>query len=299
MEAPGRQLQIRLPILDRLAAAADRAPIDAEERLRLHHYSVFMTLGVPAMLVFGAINLVRGSHLIGVLIVVSAVGLVGGWYVMMRWGRGRIVYRANFLFYALISTYGTDFGGPGGSYCLWSYFYPLIAFFLFGLGEGLVWSAVMLTGVVGAMVLRGGYPYEPGFVLRFAVSYSMVVAVTFGYEHLRAAYRRLGEREQEALEREVGERRQAEAEKEQLIGELRSALDEVKTLQGLIPICAGCHQIRDDEGFWRQLETYFEERSDARFSHGLCPACARRLYPDYVDEAPTGDAADRPRPEGP
>ncbi len=69
---------------------------------------------------------------------------------------------------------------------------------------------------------------------------------------------------------------------------LNKALNEVKVLKGLIPICAKCKQIRDDQGYWRQIEEYIRERSDAEFSHSLCPNCARELYGDavYLPETP-------------
>jgi hypothetical protein len=62
---------------------------------------------------------------------------------------------------------------------------------------------------------------------------------------------------------------------------LKEALAEVKTLSGLIPICSSCKKIRDDKGFWEQIESYISAHSDATFSHGICPDCARKLYPDY------------------
>jgi PleD family two-component response regulator len=62
------------------------------------------------------------------------------------------------------------------------------------------------------------------------------------------------------------------------IRELRYALDTVKTLSGLIPICAGCKKIRDDQGYWKQVESYICEHTDARFSHGICPDCLQTHY---------------------
>jgi PAS domain S-box-containing protein len=64
--------------------------------------------------------------------------------------------------------------------------------------------------------------------------------------------------------------------------DLRDALAKVKTLSGFIPICASCKKVRDDKGFWSQIEAYLSDHSELEFSHGLCPECARRLYPDYV-----------------
>jgi DNA-binding NtrC family response regulator len=84
-------------------------------------------------------------------------------------------------------------------------------------------------------------------------------------------------------------RREAEAEREQLIVELRDALGRVKTLSGLLPICSSCKKIRDDKGYWNRLETYLQEHSGATLTHGICPDCAKRLYPGLLD-----DRADRP-----
>ena len=62
--------------------------------------------------------------------------------------------------------------------------------------------------------------------------------------------------------------------------ELRAALAEVKQLSGLLPICASCKKIRDDKGYWNQIEGYIQEHSEAVFSHGICPDCMKKLYPD-------------------
>ena len=76
-----------------------------------------------------------------------------------------------------------------------------------------------------------------------------------------------------ALRKEAGK-------KEKLISELREAMSEVKTLSGLIPICASCKKIRDDKGYWNQIESYIKEHSGANFSHGICPDCVKKLYPE-------------------
>ena len=77
----------------------------------------------------------------------------------------------------------------------------------------------------------------------------------------------------------------AEEEKDALIDELRKAIDEVKTLRGIIPICASCKKIRDGEGFWQQVEDYIGSHSDAVFSHGICQECEKKLYPDLVSKS--------------
>ena len=87
-------------------------------------------------------------------------------------------------------------------------------------------------------------------------------------------------RKTQSLRAEIKERRQAEEEKEKLIVELQKALDEVKTLGRLLPICAACKKIRDDKGYWNQLESYIQEHTGTAFSHGICPDCAKKLYSD-------------------
>jgi CheY-like chemotaxis protein len=91
----------------------------------------------------------------------------------------------------------------------------------------------------------------------------------------------------EALKREIEQRARAEREREGLIGELQDALAKVKTLSGLLPICAGCKKIRDDSGYWNQIEDYIRRHSDVDFTHGLCPECAKKLYPQYYVPGPT------------
>ena len=80
------------------------------------------------------------------------------------------------------------------------------------------------------------------------------------------------------------ERKKLENEKHQLIEELQEALAKVKTLSGMLPICSSCKQIRDDKGYWNQVDTYIHEHADVEFSHALCPDCAKKLYPDYYDK---------------
>jgi PleD family two-component response regulator len=81
------------------------------------------------------------------------------------------------------------------------------------------------------------------------------------------------------LKEELSRRQQAEEEKETLIAELKDAFAKVKKLTGLLPICASCKKIRDDQGYWNQIENYIREHSEAEFSHSLCPECVESIYP--------------------
>jgi DNA-binding response OmpR family regulator len=82
------------------------------------------------------------------------------------------------------------------------------------------------------------------------------------------------------------ERKRIENEKEQVIAELQEALAKVKLLSGFIPICASCKKIRDDTGYWQQVEAYIQKHSNAEFSHSICPDCSHKLYPELYPEPP-------------
>ena len=80
--------------------------------------------------------------------------------------------------------------------------------------------------------------------------------------------------------RDITKRKRLEEEREKLIKELQSALSEIKMLSGLLPICSHCKKIRDDKGYWNQLEAYIQDHSEAKFSHSICQECAKNYYPD-------------------
>jgi PAS domain-containing protein len=84
--------------------------------------------------------------------------------------------------------------------------------------------------------------------------------------------------------RNVDQRKKMEEERESLIRDLNQALASIKTLSGLISTCASCKRIRNSKGEWEQMEFYIQKHSEAKFSHGLCPECTKKLYPDIYDE---------------
>jgi hypothetical protein len=83
------------------------------------------------------------------------------------------------------------------------------------------------------------------------------------------------------LQRQVAK---ANVELQQTNRELQEALERVRTLRGLLPICANCKKVRDDEGYWNEVEVYVRDHSEVEFSHSICPDCMRQLYPDFAEE---------------
>ena len=92
-----------------------------------------------------------------------------------------------------------------------------------------------------------------------------------GDEKLRAELK-------EAVTEQIAQQR------EQLIAELQEALDTIQVLTGIIPICASCKRIRDEQGDWQSIELYIRDHSAVEFSHGICPDCAAKLYPDFFKD---------------
>jgi PAS domain S-box-containing protein len=87
---------------------------------------------------------------------------------------------------------------------------------------------------------------------------------------------------------DITERKRIEAERTGLIAHLNETLSKVKTLSGLLPICASCKKIRDDRGYWQKLETFVRDHSEAEFSHSICPDCLKQLYPQFVSHVTDG-----------
>ena len=81
------------------------------------------------------------------------------------------------------------------------------------------------------------------------------------------------------------------AERQRLIDEHSTALSNVKTLSGLLPICSSCRKVRNDDGYWQRLEHYVSDKSNASFTHGICPDCERRIYPQLEPEKKRDGAA--------
>ena len=84
------------------------------------------------------------------------------------------------------------------------------------------------------------------------------------------------------LARDITERKAAEQERERLVGDLRTALAEVKTLREFLPICCYCKNIRDDDNYWQSVEAYISRHTNTQFSHGVCPACLERVMAEFA-----------------
>jgi len=106
-------------------------------------------------------------------------------------------------------------------------------------------------------------------VLRYIITIGIVTMIGYGLESARDFSSKMLEEKNQALIQEKHR--------------LELALKEIKTLSGLIPICSGCKKIRNDDGYWEQVEIYIRNNSGAEFTHGICPECVKKLYPEFKD----------------
>ena len=153
---------------------------------------------------------------------------------------------------------------------------------------------VVIACVMGMYAVLLGLEYyqqRPGFMVEYELFLFVLYGVlliwfaSFGgfVSNIRYRLRLKNKKIEEAHEKiriEIEERKQTQIEKDKLIIELQDALAEVKKLSGFLPICASCKKIRDDKGYWSQIEAYISEHSEAQFSHSICPECKKKLYPE-------------------
>lgn len=126
-------------------------------------------------------------------------------------------------------------------------------------------KCMLEMAVISTMLILFGFFLSPGGGDIFKGMFNRAIAVFAIWTTALISYRR----------------KILEEKRENAIKEREKALDELKVLRGLIPICASCKKIRNDEGYWIQMEAYIRDHSEANFSHGICPECSRKLYPDF------------------
>ncbi|MBI5897092.1 MAG: hypothetical protein HZB24_14180 [Desulfobacterales bacterium] len=210
--------------------------------------------------IYGGIDWYEGRRIEGATIIAVALFMLSIAYVARNLERMVRAYRISAGVVFLLLVYELAIGGGEGYAFLWFYFYPIALFFLFGRREGLIWVIATLAVMLAFLFFGlGAYDYSLGVSTRFLMTYCIVVIVSFALESSRGYYYNALLNEKRSLE---------------------EALGQVKTLRGLLPLCAFCKKVRDDQGYWNQIEAYVAQHSHADFSHGICPECAQKYFPD-------------------
>jgi hypothetical protein len=216
----------------------------------------------------------RQLIIVGLLLVIMILMLLPARVLDRNWFTGALVVGDTALTTAIIYL-----SGNASSDLYITYFLiVLIAAFTTSLKQLIGLSALLCLAYGGLLFLdlnQTGSISE-SHLLRIPIL--LIMAIFYG---VFAEMVRKERRQKAGLMDHITELKQAEEERERLIRQLQEALASIKTLRGLLPICYSCKQIRDDKGYWNQIDTYVREHTEAEFTHGICPACAQKLFPDF------------------
>ncbi len=227
----------------------------SDDRRKRTYVCLSLTLLTPAVAIFGIFDLLQGNVVEGCAVITLAAFMAALSFILSVVRDARPVFRLGAALILLLQGYELSIGGGGGYALLWFYCFPILALALFGTREGIAWVAAALASaafVLFSLLSSGPMPASTG---RFLVSYTLVAFFSYGLESSR-----------ERLDSQLSAEKHA----------LQDVLAQVKTLRGLLPMCTGCKKIRDDRGYWQQIEAFIANHSRAELTHGICPDCATK-----------------------
>ena len=206
-------------------------------------------------------------------LLIEARVLARGGRQAVRYGAGVAIATITVAWLALIAVTGGSSSPSLDLVYVFAIAMPVISFEM--LPVGLLGSIVLLAGT-GAILVADGSSPEVLLAFGYGAFGSLIAGWLLGRALLRARH---------AEEQRHQEVREALAANERLVEELREAMASVRTLTGLLPLCAWCRRVRSDSGYWEALEAYVTDHSDATITHGMCPDCARKHFPDaHLDD---------------
>ncbi|BBO75514.1 hypothetical protein DSCW_29310 [Desulfosarcina widdelii] len=247
-----------------------QATSSTERQRKRFLYTLCAVIIVVAFTILTAINATeRNFKEIPINLAVIAV-MTASLAALKRWDADQTIYRASHALISLGLCYSVSIGAGEETVLFWALIAPLLFFFFFGKREGIIWTILFYACLIVILFLPGwfdGHVYSGVTISRFLITLTIISIVGFGLESSRTRFSRLLSEKNRALRNE----------KQQL----EKALKDVKALSGLLPICSNCKKIRNDEGYWEQVEVYVRDHSEAEFSHGICPECIKQLYPGF------------------
>lgn len=243
---------------------------DIEKTRKRLFAQLCVTFFLIAILGFTIVDFIEGDTLEEVIDIIAGMILIAGFIGLIKLDADLLIYRLMLVMLSVSYLYNVSIGSGNGTAIYWLFSFPIVFVFFLGKNEGGVACAIFF-GMLCVLLINPFsldiYSYGIGVSLRFLTSLLLVALIAYSLEASREKYIHLLTVEQTNL---LDEKQN-----------LERALKEVKTLSGLIPICSNCKKIRDDEGYWQQVETYVRNHSTADFSHGICPECYEKLYPDF------------------
>lgn len=178
---------------DALKLSVYKLTASHEEKIRFKHFLIFFLFGLPIIFSFGIFNFFQSKSILATILFIDSFVLLISWYRLFESPSPTNIYRLNAGLYALLLCYNFTSGGLIDGRSLWLYTFPLIAFFLFGVKEGLLWA--IIVPLISVMLFFSPLPYinnqlhSPEYLLRFFIVYSMLTGITYWFEHFRSSYR--------------------------------------------------------------------------------------------------------------
>ena len=256
--------------------SSGRAETDIEVLRKIFLLNLICILGVVFLGTLGAIAYIQRYYLLCVLDLTILLFLLGLLTALRKSKKDAVIALIGTVVIGIFYTYLIITGGVNNTAYVWAFTYPLIALFLLGVKPGTLLTLLLLA--IACMVFALGSriafftSYSANLVIRFIPAYTTVFLFALVMERLREIVQSRLKNLNSALAQAVGKLEIANK-------DLQEKIDEIKILQGIVPICSSCKKVRTDKGYWERVEKYVQDRSDARFSHGICPECAKKLYP--------------------
>lgn len=252
-----------------IRASARELDLNTVEVLRKRHFFFLcVAVALPIIITFGVIDFLEQDWAELVMDIVLFSTLCLGVFVIWLGWSTMLVYRIGLLVVSAVLLYSVAIASGLESILYWIFALPILFVFFLEQREGILWSLLfwlLLALIFFAPLPFSDHTYGASTAGRFLAALLFVIIIAFGLESSRRYFSQaLADRNAEVEE----ERRRLEI-----------ALAEVQVLSGLLPICANCHKIRNDKGYWQDVAVYLNEHTGVDFSHGICPDCMVKLYP--------------------
>lgn len=248
----------------------DKISTDINELKRRRKFLIFVSsLGFVTLLIFTFFDYQEGNRNEIVLNIIMCTVILLGVLCVFKYHLDRIAYCIGFNLINLTLLYDVSIGAGGGGGLFWLPVMPLFLFYFLERIEAIVSTILFFCGAVILLTIPsflGTFYYEPNVGVRYILSLFFINTFAYGLETSRSLFNR--------------HLKQANEELKSHKADLEAALSEVKTLTGLLPICSNCKKVRDDTGYWNQIETYIKQHSEAEFTHSMCPECSDNFYGD-------------------
>lgn len=241
--------------------------IPVEEQRKRIYFFFSLTIAIPILTAYGLYSAIRlTAYLDAVFNLGLAVIYLTQAILLKTTTASTAAYRIGTAGLAVMLIYCVGYGLYEESQLLWLMIFPLVVFYLFGVREAFLWIIVVM--IPSAILMFFPDPFHANVYdihFCFTLCIALMICIIFSYllESLRARfYQQLEEQS----------------------ASLRNALADVKELKGLLPICASCKSIRNDEGYWQSVEHYIITRTNVTFSHGMCNKCLKREEPEVYEK---------------